>query len=131
MAKIKKVKKESCHVLEKKLDTIFSKYIRTIHPKKCYTCGNILEYSHLQCGHYISRGHKATRFEENNCRPQCAFCNCYRQGEAWSFRQNLIIEIGEGEVLKLESMAREITKRTPAWYHEKIDYYTKELKSFN
>lgn len=55
--------------LKKLLDSIFSVYIRQKYPAECYTCGK--KDVSLQCGHFISRSYLATRFDENNCRPQC------------------------------------------------------------
>ncbi len=61
---------------KKKLDTIFSIYIRTKHSDcdgvvKCFTCGASKVIKKIQNGHFVSRQYLATRWEEDNCRPQC------------------------------------------------------------
>lgn len=91
--------------LIKKLDTVFSQYIRLKYADnngmvKCYTCGRYHHWKEMDAGHYISRRHYGTRWEERNVRPQCTACNIYNQGSADSFCRNLIKEYGV-EVLDL------------------------------
>jgi hypothetical protein len=131
--KKKRLKKDQCPALEKKLDNIFSRFVRLSDAHKrgilvCFTCRRPLEWAQSQCGHYISRGHKAVRFDENNCRPQCFFCNAMRQGEAFLFREHLVDEVGLPEVERLEAEALQTTKRTSEWYHEKIAHYTEQVR---
>ena len=70
---------KSISKLKKKLDTIFSFYIRLRGVddngnNQCCTCGKIDNWRNLQCGHFVSRKHMATRFYELNCFPQCVGC---------------------------------------------------------
>ena len=61
-------KKLSRSKIVKKLDAIFSRYIRKKNSKnnlaKCFTCGKVDEWKYLQCGHFQSRRHYATRWDE-------------------------------------------------------------------
>lgn len=61
--------------LKRSLDTYFSQYIRNKYSVNgictCYTCGKKLPIKQMQNGHFISRGYLVTRWNENNCRPQC------------------------------------------------------------
>ena len=56
----------------KKLDAIFSQYIRLKDADHngnvtCFTCGKVEHYKKgMQCGHFQSRKHLATRFDEEN-----------------------------------------------------------------
>ena len=86
------MKKYKVSTLTKKLDTIFSKYIRLKHFDKktqtitCVTCGTKkTSISDIHNGHFMSRRYIPTRWDENNCRPQCVSCNTYNQGRQYLF----------------------------------------------
>ena len=62
------------------LDRVVSKYVRLAAMGKdrkceCYTCGSKRDWTKMQCGHFISRSHLATRWELANLRVQCPVCN--------------------------------------------------------
>jgi hypothetical protein len=80
---MKKKLKRSAEI--KKLDRIFSKYIRLRDSEmeygRCCTCGELKHYKEAHCGHFIKRGCMLTRFDERNCQLQCCGCNTYREGE--------------------------------------------------
>ena len=68
--------KKTISKLKKELDKWFSLYIRLRGVddngnNQCCTCGTIDNWKKLQCGHFVSRKHLATRFHEMNCFPQC------------------------------------------------------------
>ncbi len=88
-----KVKKPSITSLKSKADKVFSIYIRTKYSKDgfgaCYTCGKILEFKKTQCGHFVSRVYLATRYDERNCRIQCAGCNIWGHGKPVEFAAKL------------------------------------------
>ena len=113
--------------LKKLLDAIFSKYIRAKYPKRCYTCGK--QGVSLQCGHFIARSYLATRFDEDNCRPQCVGCNIFGGGKPLDFEENLIAEIGRKRVELLKKSRHQITKHTPDWYEKQIDTYQTLLEA--
>jgi hypothetical protein len=96
--------------LEKKLDRVFSEYVRLRAADnsgccQCVTCGKFYYWKNIHCGHFISRSVKAVRFNERNTAPQCARCNSFRQGEWLKFRQWLINAYGKEEVESLEQTA--------------------------
>lgn len=107
--------------LKKQLDTIFSLYIRKVHPAKCYTCGKT--DTALQCGHFVSRSYLATRFHENNCRPQCIGCNIFGHGKPLDFEENLKRDLGEQYVEDMKKLRHLIVKYDRTWYQEKINYF--------
>jgi hypothetical protein len=81
----------------KDLDAAFSRYIRLRAVNldgfvECYTCGRSYEWKKIQCGHFMSRARYATRWHEDNCRPQCYGCNVMQQGRQYDFGLNLDIE---------------------------------------
>lgn len=77
--------------LKKKLDAIFSQYIRHKYTStetgeaRCWTCGKSAPPSKLYCGHFIGRKYLATRYDPRNCRTQCYVCNVINHGEQWLF----------------------------------------------
>lgn len=77
----------------RKLDSIFSKYIRLKYAKAgkvdCYTCGVVKSVSEMQAGHFQSRAKYSVRWDEDNVRPQCAGCNMRNGGQQYVFGQRL------------------------------------------
>jgi hypothetical protein len=108
------MKKISRSKLIKKLDTVFSLYIRQRYSineiSKCFTCGKEDHYKKLQCGHFQSRKHYSTRWDEINCQVQCAGCNVFKYGEQFIFGKNLNLEFGEGTSEELYLKAKQIIK---------------------
>jgi hypothetical protein len=108
------MKKISRSKLIKKLDTVFSLYIRQRYSineiSKCFTCGKEDHYKKLQCGHFQSRKHYSTRWDEINCQVQCAGCNVFKYGEQFIFGKNLNLEFGEGTSEALYLKAKQIIK---------------------
>jgi hypothetical protein len=86
-------KKISRSKLVKKLDSVFSQYIRLKNSDNgiatCFTCGKKDHWKKLQNGHFQSRKHYATRWDEQNCQVQCAGCNVFKYGEQYVFGKNL------------------------------------------
>ena len=71
--------------LIKKLDTIFSEYIRKKNADKrgfvtCITSGKNYHYSEVDAGHFISRKEMSTRWHEDNVWLQSRYDNRYRYG---------------------------------------------------
>jgi hypothetical protein len=101
----KKIKKPSRSGLIKKLDTEFSLFIRKRYAKNniavCYTCGKQDEVKNLQCGHFQSRKHYSTRWDELNCQVQCYACNVMRYGEQYKFGLYLNAQFGEDTATSL------------------------------
>lgn len=83
----------------KKLDKVFSEYIRLRDSNgrffKCISCGNLKPYGQADCGHYYSRRHMATRFDEDNCHAECRSCNRFKADHLIGYRENLIAKIGQ------------------------------------
>jgi len=112
--------------LKKKLDAVFSKYVRLKDADEngfnyCFTCHKFDHYKNLQNGHFISRKYLSTRFDLENCRPQCPSCNIFRYGEQYLFGQKLGSEIAEALQLKSKSTVKIMAHE----YEEQISYYKK------
>jgi hypothetical protein len=126
-------KKYGYKELEKKLDKIFSEYIRLKESDedgicRCVTCGNYHHYKDIHCGHFIGRSVKATRFNEKNCHPQCVKCNSYRSGEHHIYRKYLVYKYGNEEVEKLENSAIMGGSLSAYQLEEKIIEYREKVK---
>lgn len=121
--------------LIKKLDKIFSEFIRLRDTQpwnfqygRCISCGRILPWAKLQCGHYHSRVHMNTRFDEKNCNIECVYCNIFSADHLIGYRKNLIKKIGEKEVDMLDVRAHQSKNYSLFELQILIDYYTKEVK---
>lgn len=87
--------------LIKELDTQFSIFIRRRDADengevKCCTCPYEAHWKKMDCGHGISRGVYATRWNEKNAMAQCGHCNAFRGGEQDKFRDECNKRFGEG-----------------------------------
>jgi hypothetical protein len=118
--------------LVKKADAIFSQYIRKRYADnngiaECFTCGKKDYWKSLQCGHFMSRKHYSTRWDEKNCQVQCAGCNVFRWGEQFKFGRNLDIKLGKGTADSLEQKSRQILKYNNIELIELIEHYKKKV----
>jgi hypothetical protein len=96
--------------LQKKADRVFSEFIRLRDAEvngytKCITCGKVLFWRDMDCGHYCGRKHLSTRYHEQNCHAQCKHCNGFMEGQHFIYRRKLVELYGEAEVQKLENIA--------------------------
>jgi hypothetical protein len=120
--------KENKRTLDKKLWTIFSKYIR-LRDKDlpCVSCGKIIQgISHA--GHYITRKYLFVKFHEDNVHKQCPYCNTFLEGNSSDYRKNLINKVGLERVEWLEENKKNIANLSVTWYKEKIEYYKNKVK---
>ena len=119
---------KSVSKLKKELDKYFSLYIRLRNATnegvaQCFTCGKVGHYKKLQCGHFQSRKHHSTRWNEQNCQVQCVKCNMFGQGEQWKFGIQLDRQYSEGTSRELQEIARTTVKFMRIEIEENIIYY--------
>lgn len=120
----------------KKLDRVFSEFIRLRDTMpngmfRCISCGKIKPYSQADCGHYHSRTHMSTRFDEENANAECRACNRFCADHLVGYRKNLIAKIGEHRLDVLEWRAHQMKKWSDFELKELIKHYqvkVKELK---
>jgi len=128
----KKEKKESVTSLKKKLDTLFSIYIRQMYEVnglvECYTCGVQKPLKSMQNGHFWSRSNLSVRWDEDNCRPQCVGCNVYKSGNYIIYTTKLLKEIGQINFDKLMQKKTLTFKPTAEWLKSQIEFYTLNIK---
>ena len=127
--KVKRQKhKERPAALKKKLDIIFSKYIRLRDKgKPCITSGRPWDDT-AQCGHFVSRKWYAVRWHEQNAHSQSAAANMFEGGEQYAHGIAIDRMYGQGTADMLWKKAREPFKLTPDFLKEKLAYYEAKLK---
>ena len=125
----KTAKKPTRSKLVKKLDTVFSQYIRRSNADNngyctCVTCNKTFHWKEIQAGHFMSRKHYSIRWDERNVKPQCVACNVYRAGEQYKYSIFLGSELAN--VLYLQS--KELVKFTNYELEDMINDYSEKLK---
>ena len=120
--------------LKKRADRVFSDWIRCsaasgpMECATCITCGAVHKWTLLQCGHFISRVHLSTRYDERNCAPQCYACNVLRRGTPGEFAlylqrrygPNIIAELVEKKRISVK-LGRGDLESLIETYQEKLD----------
>lgn len=104
--------RESVSSLKKRLDAVFSQFIRRKYADRngyvsCFTCGVQMHWKKIQNGHYISRSHNATRYSIKNNHPQCVGCNVFKHGNMPAYALALLKKYGPDI---LEELSREKQK---------------------
>ena len=122
--------------LKKKLDSLFSQYTRLRNADhlgrvKCFTCGVEKHWKEQQAGHFQSRSHHSTRWDEVNVQVQCIKCNMFRQGEQYKFGMYLDQKYGEGTAEELEIRSKTIVKLNRTDYEEAIERYKQKIKKLD
>ena len=117
-------------------DKWFSRWIRIKHHRliatdgtvfcKCIITGSIKAANLMDNGHCFSREFKATRYEEDNCRPQNRSSNRF-SGEAdhYKFRDHLMAEIGEERFNRIDQLRKENGENNIIFFKEQSDKYKK------
>lgn len=127
-------KKLSRKSLVEKLDKVFSIYIRRRYAideiAECYTCGKKDHWKKLQAGHFASRRHYSTRWNEYNVQVQCYGCNIANQGMQFEFGKKLCLQYDNNFADELMIQSKQICKFTDVELQEKIDYYTQQTLLF-
>ena len=120
--------------LKKDLDKVFSLYIRLRHASKdgivkCFTCDKTAHYKKMHAGHFMSRKHHATRWNEHNVQVQCVKCNLFGQGEQYAFGKLLDIRIAEGKAEELQELSRTTVKYMRFEYEDMIKFYKEKVNA--
>jgi len=130
---LKKKKKVKISTLDAKLWKLFSKYIRLRDRFqddycRCISCGSIHHWKAIQAGHFISRRHKAIKYDEQNVHSQCVVCNGFEEGNQYKYGLALIEKYGESIIndLQVRKKLNKIPDRL--WYQEQIKIYQEKLK---
>lgn len=126
-----KKKKPTVVQLKKKLDKVFSDYIRQRDNGVCFTCGSTQEWKYQQNGHFVSRGANATRFDEQNCHCQCVGCNVFKNGNYPIYAMKLQELFGEGIIAELVKRGKAIKQFRVSELEEMIEKYKNKIKELS
>ena len=118
--------------LVEKADRVFSEYIRRRNADSrgfvpCFTCGKIDHWKSQDCGHFMSRKHYNTRWDDENCQVQCKGCNIFRHGEQFLFGVHLDKLYGDGKAEELHFKSRMMVKLSQGDLQDIIDKYAAYL----
>lgn len=124
-----KSKKPVKSKLVKKLDIVFSRWVRLSNSDdkgncQCVTCNKTLHWKEIQAGHFMSRRHYSTRWDQDNVKPQCKACNIFGQGKQYEYS----IYLGKSVSDDLLAKSRQLVKYSVVDLQNMIDYYTNKLK---
>lgn len=114
-----KIEKISLPDLEKKADSVFSKWIikRDGH---CVTCGSRRQPNN---GHLFKRGRQLLRFNEFNCNRQCEPCNSLHNNKPEIYKKWFIGKYGQEKYDELETLSRQLKTWTVEEYEAIIANY--------
>lgn len=131
-----KKRQASQATLVKKLDKVFSQYIRLrdAFPNgtfRCPTCGRILPFAKGDCSHLYSRRHMATRFDEDNCVIECAYDNRFNSEHLIKLNQHVLNRIGETRYKMLSVKAHSTKKWSCFELEQLIKYYSALVKKLS
>ena len=100
------MKPKSVSSLKKKLDKVFSIWIRQRgmnwkEENVCFTCGKREHHRLLQAGHFVTRGDNNLRYDEENVNIQCVACNIFKRGNMVLYAIKMEEKYGKGIIKKL------------------------------
>lgn len=126
-------KAESRSKVVKKLDDIYSKYVRLDKSDEygyasCVTCTAHMHWTELQNGHFISRSKYPTRWHDDNCFPQCMRCNVFLKGNYIPYTLFMVDSYTREGVEELKKLSQQTIKISTAELKEKIAYYSTEVE---
>jgi hypothetical protein len=132
----KRKKSVSLSDLEKKLDKVFSQYIRLKDADaggtvECVTCNQLFFWKETDCGHFIKRQHRSVRWDERNVGVQCTRCNHYMGGRQDDFSRYIIKTYGYTIFDELMRLKYQTMKFSRLDIQQKIDEYKEKLESLN
>lgn len=90
----------------------FQEMVRAEHADRsgectCVCCGRRHPWKgtgRLNSGHYFSRRHRATMFDERNVHPVCSYCNTRLGGNLGKHREYIIATFGQEEFDALDAL---------------------------
>lgn len=122
--------------LTEELDRVFSLFIRLRHADdngmvKCFTSGKIIHFKDAHAGHFISRRHLATRWDEKNVQVQSYSENIHNQGNAPMFAIKLDELYGTGTSTRLVIKSKNTCKMDKFEYNILIKEYKNKIENLN
>lgn len=127
----KKVKLKSVSFLKRKLDKIFSEYIRRRDEGQCFTCPTQRDWKEMQNGHFVSRSANSLRYDERNCNCQCPADNIFKHGNMPAYAVALQKKYGPNILKELLARGKEIKQFTRAELEALIEKYQQKVKDLD
>lgn len=132
--KLKRPKLPTKALLEKKLDKVFSRYIRlrdsdSLGYINCITCNKTLTYETAQNCHFISRKHRATRWDEFNCHAGCVGCNVFAGGRLDEYAFQIVDRYGSAVLATLIEAKHSNTQIKRPQLMDMIEVYEKKIEA--
>lgn len=115
--------------LKKDLDEVYSIYIRQKYADfagyvSCVTCGKTAHYKDgMQNGHYESRSHNNTRYDDQNCHVQCFRCNIAMDGNYPSYALFMTRTYGDKILEEMSRRSRIERRFTTQELRDLISHY--------
>lgn|SRR5574343_345199 len=111
----------------KKLDRIFSKYIRERDRDGdhfvCCSCGEMKPFEQADAGHFINRRWMMVRWDERNVHAQCRSCNRFDEGNGAGYTRFMMRNYGDPVIDILEA------SKTPyTWKDWELDILIEEYQ---
>ena len=134
--KTKKPKKVTVRQARKKVETLFSIYIRTRDCLRttgtktkghCVTCKRQYDFKELQAGHFVSGRHPTVIFNEKNCHAQCVGCNVFKRGNIIPYYQFMEKTYGKKVIVSLMKQDSTLKKFTVIELQELFNTFTIKL----
>lgn len=116
--------------LEKRLDKEFSDYVRRKDADEggtvsCVTCNRLDYWRDVDCGHFVKRQHRSTRWDVRNCSTQCRRCNHFMAGRQDDYSRAIIKKHGLQVYEELMQLKYQTKKHSRSEIEEMIEHYKK------
>ena len=85
----------------------------------------------MDCGHFVGRQHRSTRWHEKNCHPQCRYCNRYCEGKKDVYAIRLMEKYGPNILIELQEAKNKITNFKPCDLQDLIEVYKAKLETLS
>ena len=105
-------KKKTQKYWKTKIDREFHDYIRRRDADNetgyctCVSCNKIIHYTESDGGHFISRKHLSTRYDEENVNAQCRKCNRFEDGRQFEYSLTLGEELSNKLLIKSKQVLK-------------------------
>ena len=129
----KKPKAKTRSYYVKKLDAVFSQYIRLSESDsegygECITCGIRLFWKEAQACHFYTRGRYPTRWDEDNVHYGCYRCNVLLKGNYINYTREMLDRYSREFIDQLECKSLNGEKTPTPELKEMIEHYSTEVE---
>tara|TARA_R100000541_G_scaffold58441_1_gene69695 strand:- start:328 stop:726 length:399 start_codon:yes stop_codon:yes gene_type:complete len=121
-------KKKTLKYWKTKIDKPFHEYIRRANVNSdgygsCISCEKAIHFSESDSGHFVSRKHLSTRWDEQNVNLQCRKCNRFEYGRQYEYSLALGAELSHSLLIK----SKQVLKLSEPEYQEIFETYRDKL----